>query len=155
MAVLGSIILILAVYGELAWPLPGSYNILFYDAFTILGVLVLGATASIMLREKMQNVGFLALMGGLVIIYYGISGYNLGMTAAPIALLGLYGFAGLAGIFFYPLTVLIDRTPIHKNKITGAWLTVIVIFAILIFLTAVLAAYIGFAAVPAHLLSPP
>lgn len=155
MAILGSFIFVLALYGELAWPLSGSYNILFYDPLIMLGVLILGATASIMLKEKMQNIGFLALMSGLVIAYYGISGYMINLTAAPIALLGLFGFAGLSGVFFYPVTLMIDRTPIHKSNVSGAWLAALVLFCLFLFLTACLAAYVGYAAVPAHLLSPP
>jgi putative membrane protein len=155
MAILGVFILIMGIYGEIAWPLPGSYNILFYDPYIILGVLILGTTVSIMLKEKMQNIGFLGLMGGLVIIYYGIQGYMAGLTEIPLALLGLFGFAGLAGILFYPVTLLVDRTPIHKNRISAPWFTLLVLFCVFIALTAGLAAFIGALALPAHLMTTP
>lgn len=155
MTVLGLFILVMGLYGEMTWPLPGSYNILFYDPYVMLGVILLGSTLTILLKEKMQNIGFLTLMVGFVMVSYGFGGYSLGLTAAPIGLLGLFVSAGLTGIFAYPVTLLMDRSSSTKKRPSNLWMVALALFWIFLLMTSVLAAYVASAAIPAHLLSAP
>jgi putative membrane protein len=107
--ILGSVISILAVWGEFTWTLPGSYNILFDDVFLLLGIIVVSFASSILLGRGVQAAGLLSLGSGLVTVWYGINAYWLGMTKEPEALLALYTLYGLSAIVAYPETRILDR----------------------------------------------
>ncbi|CAC12224.1 conserved hypothetical membrane protein [Thermoplasma acidophilum] len=152
--VLGMIITIMGIYGEMTWPLPGSYNILFYDPYLILGLILLMVAISLILKQKLQYTGIIALFAGLIAIYYGANAYIDKMTASPIAMLGLYIAFGLTGVFTYPTTLIYDLLP-GKAKVSKLWMVVLVIFWIGLVVSAVLAALTAIEAVPQHLLKPP
>ena len=155
MTVLGIFILIMGLAGEMTWPLPGQYNILFFDPYVMLGVILVGATVSMLLRQKLQNVGFLTLMVGLMLLDYGYQAYHLGLTSAPIALLGLYSAYGVAAIFAYPVTLLIDGADSKKGKSDIKWTIALVIFWIFLLLASIVAAFVASSAIPSHLLKAP
>jgi putative membrane protein len=155
LAVLGVLILILGLFGETQWPLPGSYNILFYDPYVMLGLLLLGFTLSVIYRQKLHYVGLLSFAVGLTLIYYGVMGYNTGLTSSPLALLGLYVAFGLSGILAFPVTLMIDSFVARKARITFSWKFVMALFWIFLILSTVLAAFIGTVALQQHLISPP
>ena len=154
LGVLGGAITVMGIYGEMTWPLPGSYNILFYDPYLILGLIILMIAVAIGLKQKLQFTGILALFGGLIAIYYGINAYLDKMTSSPIAMLGLYIAFGLTGVFTFPTTLIYDSLP-HKEKVSKIWTLILVIFWIGLVVSAVLAAVTAIEAVPQHLLSPP
>lgn len=145
---------IMALWGEFSWTLPASYNILFDDPYTLLGIILLGFVLSIKYEKKLQYVGLITLFTGLMVIEYGVSGYRLGLTLEPLALLGLYVSFGLAGVLTYPLLLTLDNYKSGKliNRIFMFWLAFFVIF---VTLGSLLSVYIGAEAVPAHLAHPP
>ena len=151
---LGAVITIMGIYGEMTWPLPGSYNILFYDPYLILGLIILMIAVAIGMKQKLQFSGIVALFAGLIAIYYGINAYLDKMTSSPIAMLGLYIAFGLTGVFTYPTTLIYDLLP-GKEKVSKLWTVVLVIFWIGLIVSAVLAALTAIEAVPQHLLKPP
>ncbi|TRM86276.1 hypothetical protein DJ526_10015 [Sulfolobus sp. A20-N-G8] len=132
-------------YGLIAWPLVSSYNILFYDLYPILGIGIIGIAVSIKYSYKLEILGFMALLYGLITIYYGIVGFQHNMTLEPIALLALYGLTGLSSIFFYPVSLFLDHGKYGK--------IFLVLDAVLLILAGLLAGYIGLEAVPEHLVS--
>ncbi len=156
-AALALFILVMGFYGEMTWNLPGAYDLLFYDPFILLGIILLGFVLSVKYKQKLQYVGLVALFAGLVLIEYGVAGYNLGYTSAPLDLLGLYVSFGLAGIFAYPTALILDKYKENgSNKpLSNKWLIWIVLFIIFITIGAVLAAFTGAAAIPSHLAAPP
>ncbi len=154
LGILGGIITIMGIYGEMTWPLPGSYNILFYDPYLIIGLILVIMAVSIAMKQKLQFTGILALFSGLIAIYYGANAYMDKMTSSPIAMLGLYIAFGLTGVFTYPTTLIYDMLP-GKEKVSKLWTVVLVIFWIGLVVSAVLAALTAIEAVPQHLLSPP
>jgi putative membrane protein len=154
LGILGGIITIMGIYGEMTWPLPGSYNILFYDPYLIIGLILLMMAVSIAMKQKLQFTGILALFSGLIAIYYGANAYMDKMTSSPIAMLGLYIAFGLTGVFTYPTTLIYDMLP-GKDRVSKLWTVVLVIFWIGLIVSAVLAALTAIEAVPQHLLSPP
>lgn len=154
LSILGGIITIMGIYGEMTWPLPGSYNILFYDPYLIIGLILIMIAVSIAMKQKLQFTGILALFSGLIAIYYGANAYMDKMTSSPIAMLGLYIAFGLTGVFTYPTTLIYDMLP-GKEKVSKLWTVVLVIFWIGLIVSAVLAAVTAIEAVPQHLLSPP
>ena len=155
LAVLGAVIMILALYGEFAWPLPGSYNILFYDAYLMLGIVLVGFTASVALKQKLHYMGLLSLGIGLALLCYGALGYNIGLTQSPLALLGLYIAFGCAGILAFPVTLMIDSFIYTKAKIALPWKVVMALFLLALITATVLASLLGVVSLQAHLLSAP
>ena len=154
LGILGGIIVIMGVYGEMTWPLPGSYNILFYDPYLILGLIILMMAVALGLKQKLQYTGIIALFAGAIAIYYGANAYLDKMTSSPIAMLGFYIAFGLTGMFTYPTTLIYDMLP-GKGKVSKGWTVILVLFWIGLIVSAVLAAVTAIEAVPQHLLSPP
>lgn len=154
LVILGGIVLIMGIYGEMTWPLPGSYNILFYDPYLLFGIILVAVSSSIVLRQKLQFSGILALFSGLIAIYYGVNAYLDKMTSSPIAMLGLYLSLGLTGMFAFPATLIYDLLP-SKDKVSKFWTVILVLFWIGLIVSSVLAALTAIEAVPQHLLKPP
>jgi putative membrane protein len=142
---LGAFITLTGIYGLIVWPLISSYNILFYDLYPILGIGIIGIAISVKYNYKLEVLGFMALLYGLVTIYYGVVGFQHSMTSEPIALLALYGLTGLSSVFFYPVSLFIDYGKYGK--------IFLILDAILLILAGLLAGYIGLEAVPEHLVS--
>lgn len=154
LGILGGIIVVMGVYGEMTWPLPGSYNILFYDPYLILGLIILMMAVALGLKQKLQYTGIIALFAGAIAIYYGANAFLDRMTSNPIAMLGLYIAFGLTGMFTYPTTLIYDMLP-GKGRVSKGWTVILVLFWIGLIASSVLAAVTAIEAVPQHLLSPP
>jgi putative membrane protein len=154
LGVLGVVILIMGFYGEMTWPLPGSYNILFYDPYMFIGMILVMMAIAIGYRQKLQYVGILAFFAGIIAIYYGANAYIDKMTSSPIAMLGLYIAFGLTGVFTFPTTLIYDMLP-GRDKVSKGWTVILVLFWLGLIISAVLAAITAIEAVPQHLLSPP
>ncbi|MCL4349322.1 DUF981 family protein [Ferroplasma acidiphilum] len=154
LGILGAIIVIMGLWGEMVWPLPGAYNILFDDPFMFLGIIVLMMAGTIALKQKLQYVGILAFFAGIISIWYGANAYVDKLTSSPIAMFGLFLAFGLTGVFTFPTTLIYDILP-GKTKVSNVWTVVLVLFWIGLVVSAVVAALIGLEAIPAHLVSPP
>lgn len=155
-AVFGAFMVISGLWGQFTWPLPGSYNILFYDMYALAGLVFIAMAWSIRSGADLQNVGFFSFMLGFVSIYYGYIGYTLGMTTSPIGLLALYSLFGIAGVLGCPLTLMLDRIRSGARvSVDSRWVALLAIFLIVLVLGSLLAIYIAAAAIPAHLANPP
>ncbi len=155
LALLGGYIFLTGLYGQFFWPLPGSYNILFYDIYPLVGLIFIGTAWAMRIKSQLRFIGILSLLLGAVAIYYGITGYDLNFTSAPIALLGLYSSFGIVGILGYPVSLMIDRAESGIKNRSIAWVAVIAIFCVFLFLGSALALFIASSAVPQHLLNTP
>lgn len=157
LALIGVYMFVTGLWGQFTWPLPGSYNILFYDPLLSFGILLVAFAIAIRTKAKLEYVGFLGLMMGVVAIAYGFEGYKIGLTSAPLALFGMYLAYGVAGIFSYPVSLIVDRRLPGLKKRSGISLNVIVIvlFLLLILLASALSAYVGVSAISAHLITAP
>lgn len=155
-AILGVYLLIMGFWGQFTWPLPGSYNILFYDPMISFAILLISFSLAVKYGVRLEYVGFLGLLVGIMVIVYGIEGYGLGLTQSPIALFLMYFFYGIAGIFAFPVSLIADRLPgIKKGKIWKGWHIILITFWIILLLASCLSAFTGVLAIPAHLLSAP
>jgi putative membrane protein len=151
----GAYMVVMSLWGQFTWPLPGSYNILFYDPLLSFGLVLLAFSISIMYKVKLEYSGFFGLLVGVMVIFYGIRGYGLGLTSAPMALLGLYFLYGAAGVFSYPVALIADRLPgLKKNPWVG-WHVCLAIFWVFMLVASLVAGYIGISAIGGHLLSAP
>lgn len=155
MALLGGYALITGLYGQFTWPLPGSYNILFYDVYTLMGLLMVGFAWAFKNGSRMSPVGFLSLLLGLMVLLYGVFGYLQGLTEEPILLLLLYIGYGFAGILGFPVTVMLDRAKDGIKNRSKLWIALVLLFSLTLFIGSLTSLAIASLAVPAHLLSPP
>jgi putative membrane protein len=155
MAVVGSIMTVSSLWGQFTWPLPGSYNILFYDPMLAFGIVVLSFALSIKFNVRLEYSGFLGLLVGIMTLLYGWQGYSIGLTQAPIALLGLYLCYGAAGILAYPVSMIADRLPGLKKNPWFGWYICLVLFWLALLAASLVAGYIGMSAIGGHLLSTP
>ena len=154
LGILGVIIVIMGIFGEMTWPLPGSYNILFYDPYLLFGIILVSVSSSIILKQKLQFSGILALFSGLIAIYYGVNAYLDKMTSSQIAMLGLYLSLGLTGMFTFPATLIYDLLP-SRDNVSKFWTVILVLFWVGLIVSSALAALTAIEAVPQHLLKPP
>jgi len=113
---LGVISTALAVWAEEAWPLPGSYNILFTDVFLLFGITLVVLAVCMATTSKLQYAGIFALVAGGIAISYGWNVYILHMTKAPLETFMLYGAFGLAGILSFPATIVTDHYLAHPES---------------------------------------
>jgi putative membrane protein len=111
----GMIATTLALWAEVAWPLPGSYNILFTDVYLLFGLTLVMLAVSMAFSLKLQYVGLFALVAGGVTIGYGWNGYIFNMTKEPLETFLLYGAFGLTGILAFPATLVADRYLAHPD----------------------------------------
>ena len=153
LAALGAYMFVSGIFGQFTWPLPGVYNMLFYDIYPFIGLLFICAAVSIYRKLKMQYIGFFGFLLGIMSILYGVNGYLLGLTKAPLAFLGLYAAFGMGGLIGWPVTLMMDRAEAGIKNRSLAWIALIVFFWIVLFLGSMLALYIGASAIPAHLAS--
>ncbi len=155
LAVLGGYALLMGIYGQIVWPLPGAYNILFYDVYVMFGLVMVSLAWALHSDLKARYAGILSLLAGAVTILYGISGYSLDLTSAPIALLALYGLFGFGAILAYPVTIMIDRAQERVKNSSTFWIALVGLFALVMLVAGLLALFIGVSAIPGHLASPP
>ncbi len=106
---MGLIIFSIGLWGEVVWPLPGSYNILFFDPYVLLGMVLLGFAVCVSTGRRTQYIGLLAAMTGLLSIYYGSYAKYDALTKEPLAMFLLYVALGLTAVFTFPVTLWIDR----------------------------------------------
>jgi putative membrane protein len=155
MILVGGYLTILGFFGQFTWPLPGSYNILFFDPMISFGLVTLAFAIAIRWKVNLEYAGFFGLLVGIMTLIYGYQGYSIGLTLEPIALLLLYVFYGIAGIFSYPVALIADRLPGLQKRPWIGWHAMLVIFWLALFAASVTSGYIGMSAIPGHLLTPP
>lgn len=147
-------ITVMGFYGQMTWNLPQPYNILFYDPFFIFGLVVLAFVASVWLGVELKYAGLLSFLAGLMLIFYGATGYSLGLTRIPLLLLLLYSSLGIAAILAFPVLTLLDSASEGKIKNpSGAWSAIIALFFIFTIIGAIVAAFIGANSLAPHLIA--
>lgn len=154
---LGGVIVIIGLWQEMTWPFPAGtslYNIAFGDVYLMFGIILLSMALTIAFKQKLQIVGFFALLGGIMASYYGSIIYSQGLTKSPLATLAMYTAFGIAGFFTYPATYAYDSMASGKSPGKG-WGIMLVIFWLFFIFSAALAAVIGVPAVLEHIQSTP
>lgn len=170
---LGAILLVFGLWGSMTWPLPGSYNLLFFDAIVMLAFVLLAYGLLALGSLPVHFAGIMALVAGAGIIYYGWRAYQLGLTNSPIEMFLLYLGFGAAGVLAFPATLFADlfviapyrpsvsatgteaRVEARAMSASGVWTGLIVLFLIVLVLAGISAIVFGFNVAWSHLESPP
>ncbi len=157
LAVLGGYMLVSGIVDQFLWPLgiTSPYNILFMDPYVSFGIVLLAFAMAIRRGIQLQFVGLLALLIGVMAIWYGYNGYVLQLTQDPFELLMLFTLFGVAGIFSYPATIVMDRLPGYQKSVWGGWHALLVICWLAFIFAGLGGMYAGATAVAGHLVSPP
>ena len=109
LGLMGGLAVGLGGWGEIAWPLPGAYNILFADVYLLLGIVLVSFAASVLILAKLAYTGLLAASVGAITVGYGVSAFQLGMTREPLVMLALFAGFGLVAMLTLPATLVADR----------------------------------------------
>ncbi len=169
LTLIGGLLGLFALWGEFTWPLPGSYDLYFFDPVLLLALLTVGFGLAVVLRLPTHFVGMLGVVIGCGVIYYGARAeYYLKLTQDPFETLLMYLAFGGVAIMAYPATLYVDwfvtgRANPSLQPIGSAatptsprvWTTLLGIFLILVLLAGIAAAAYGLSAAWGHLESPP
>jgi putative membrane protein len=168
LGLLGGVIGLIALWGEFFWPLPGAYNLFFFDPLLMLSLLLVAFAIAVWNRLPTHLVGMLGAIIGVGILFYGIRGYEISLTKDPFETLLMYlGFGALA-IGSYPVTLFLDwfvigptvpgEDPLPSSPTPDyptLWMVLLGLFMAIVILAGVAAVEYGISAAWAHLASPP
>ncbi|MGI0054549.1 MAG: DUF981 family protein [Thermoplasmata archaeon] len=162
--VLGSITGIIALWGELTFPLPGSYNVFFFDPLALLALLIGTFGLTVWFRLPTHFVGVLGVVVGSGIIFYGARAFQLGLTTDPLETFLLYLAFGCLAIgsiiptLFMDWFVLGPKSPnVQPIGSSGTpefprlWTALLAIFLAVAFLAGLAALLYAFGIVWGHL----
>ncbi len=161
LGILGGFLTLLGFWGEFTWPLPASYNLLFYDPTILVGILLLGFTATVWTNVPTQYVGVVGVVAGAGVIYYGARAYLLGLTTEPLEMFLMFLAFGALGVLSYPATLFLDLyvTPAAHGTtaapIGTIWKLALAVFLAMAVLAGVAAILMGFNTVWSHLAKAP
>ena len=168
LGLLGLFLGVVAVWGELTWPLPGQYNLFFFDVVLMLSILLVAFALAVWYRFPTHMVGMLSVIVGLGVLFYGVRAYQLGLTEQPFDTLLLYLAFGGTAIMAYPVTLFVDWfvvgpttpgvDPLPSDptpRYPWLWRVLLGLFFGAVFLAGVAAVGYGISAAWGHLASPP
>ncbi len=151
----GIYLFIISLIGQITWPLPGSYNILFFDPLMSLSIVLIGFAWSVRSRIKIHYVGLFSLLVGLMTIDYGITGYMIGLTQSPLAFMGLFVTFGIVGVLAFPVSLIMDNQPGKTSSHPKLWFSLVALFWIFLILATVIAFLVAGLSLYPHLSTPP
>jgi uncharacterized membrane protein len=170
---LGALIGIFALWGELTWPIAGfptalSYDLFFFDMLLLLSLLLIAFAVSIRLRLPTHFVGMLGVIIGLAVLFYGFRAWQLQLTEDPLETLLMYMAFGAVSIGTYPVTLFIDWFVVGP-QVPGAdplpskttpdypwiWRILLGTFLLLVVLAGIASVWYGIDIIWGHLGAPP
>jgi len=173
LGLLGGLLGIFSVWGELAWPITGfpgaqSYDLFFYDVLILLSLLLITFALAVRFRYPLHMVGMLGVIIGLCVFFYGVRAYQLSLTEHPLETLLMYLAFGGVSILSYPATLFLDWFVVGPSN-PGAdplpstptpnypwiWRILLGLFFVVVILAGIAAVLYGIDAAWAHLASPP
>ena len=177
MGSLGTVLGLLALWGEFTWPLSldiggsnvlAAYDLLFFDSLLMLSFLLVSFAIAVNLRLPTHFVGMLGVVIGFGIMYYGYRGYTLSLTEEPFETLLLFLAFGGVAVLSYPVTLFVDWFVVGPS-VPGAdplpsgptprypkmWMALLGLFMVVVILAGIAALLYGFDTAWAHLASPP
>ena len=132
------------------WPFPGplsAYNMLFGDPLMILGLLLMAGSLMIYKQQNLRSISIPGVMLGIYLFIESAAMVNFKLETGDelVSALGLYVMSGLSAVYSLVLFV----KPENGKKY------LYYIGFILLALTALIALFIGYAAIYQHLQAPP
>ena len=171
LTLLGIGIGIVAVWGELTWPIPpafGGYDLFFFDPLFMLALILIGFGFLVYRGLPTHFAGILAAVSGAGIVYYGARGYLIPLTLDPLETFLMYLAFGAVGLLAFPATLYVDWFVVGPTKESASplpsgatpdypwlWRILVGLFLLAVIGAGVASILYGFTAAWAHLASPP
>jgi putative membrane protein len=168
LGLLGGFLALFGIWGEMFWPLPGAYNLFFFDVVVMLSLLLVAFALAVHQKFPTHFVGMLGVVIGLGVLFYGVRAYQLNLTKDPWTTLLLYLGFGTVAILSYPATLFVDwfvvgpaspgSDPLPSPPIPNypwIWRILLSAFLLVVFLAGLAAVGYGIETTWGHLASPP
>jgi len=171
LALLGGGIGLVAVWGELTWPIPpefGSYDLYFFDPLFLLSLVLIGFGIAVWKGFPTHMVGIVTAVSGCGIVYYGTRGFLVGLTEDPLETYLMYLAFGAMAIAAFPATLFVDWFIVGPKNAAASplasadtpayprmWYILVGGFLALVVIAGIAAVAYGFTSAWAHLASPP
>jgi putative membrane protein len=168
LAVLGAGIGLVAIWGETTWPLPGAYDLFFFDPLYMFSLILIAFGIAVWRGLPTHLVGILAAVMGSGIVYYGARAYELSLTKDPLETFLMYLAFGGMGIMAYPATLFIDWFVVGPTNARASplpsgptpdypwlWRVLVGLFLVVVVVAGIAAVAYGFSSAWSHLQSPP
>ena len=162
--ILAAVVGIIGLWGEMTFPLFGSYNTLFFDPLVMLAIMIGSFGLAVWLRLPTHFVGALGVVIGSGVIYYGARAYQLPLTQNPLETFLLYLAFGALAIGTLIPTLFVDWYivgPKNPNvqptaspptpEYPGLWTVLLSGYLGVTFLAGLAALFYGFSIAWAHL----
>jgi putative membrane protein len=150
--VLGLYLLGTDIYSQMAYSSPTYYGIGFYavNALFPLVLIMAGLAAYRENASYLEHVSFLALIGGVISVYYGLAAFlSSTYTVSSSVMFVMYVFFGLAGVLSYPASEIVEHlTSPSKKKVTFNRHLVMVFLWFFVFVGSLLALYLWTTTLP-------
>lgn len=173
LGILGGLIGIIAIWGELTWPFGfaaplSAYNLFFFDPLLLLAILLVAFPLALRFRYPTHFVGMLGVFVGMCIAFYGTRGYQLSLTKDPLETFLMYLAWAAMSIGIYPATLYVDWFVIGPSNpgtdplpspptpnYPKLWWILLGLFMFLVVLAGVAAVLYGIDTAWGHLSGPP
>ncbi len=173
LGLLGATIGIVAIWGELTWPIQGfpgatSYDLFFFDPLVMLSLVLIAFALAVRSRYPTHFVGLFSVVAGLGVLFYGFRARQLNLTEEPLETFLMYLAFGTAALLAYPATLYLDwfvvgptapaADPLPSTatpRYPWLWRLLLGLFLLALILAGIAAVAYGVAAAWAHLASPP
>ncbi len=181
LGIVGGVIGILALWGEMTWPLNvtvdgsnvlASYDLFFFDMLLLLAVLLISFAVAVNLRLPTHFVGMMAVVIGFGVGFYGYRGYTMSpaLTLDPLETFLLYIAFAATSVLSYPATLYVDwfvtgpttpasaplaSDPKPRPQFRLMWNVLLGLFLLAVIGAAIAAVAYGFDIGWAHLAAPP
>lgn len=140
--VIGICMFMISAYLKVTMSMPEPFIHLILNPVMAASIVFMAFALTVDARKEVHYVGLLALLTGLLTIYYGIIGYQLGVTSVPTDFGIIYASFGMAGVLAFPVSLIMDIAPGMTKKhswVWGAYLTLFWVFLAIGTVTAFLA----------------
>ncbi len=140
--IIGICMFLISAYMKVTMQMPEPYSYLILNPLMAASIVFMAFALTVWAKQEAHYVGLLALLTGLLTLYYGVAGYQLGITSVPVDFGILYASFGMVGILAFPVSLIMDIVPgmtKRHSRMWGAYLTMFWVFLAIGIATAFLA----------------
>ena len=140
--IIGICMFLISAYIKVTMQMPEPYSYLILNPLMAASIVFMSFALVVWAKQDVHYVGLLALLTGLLTLYYGVAGYQLGITSVPTDFGILYASFGMVGILAFPVSLIMDIMPgmtKRHSRMWGAYLTLFWVFLAIGIATAFLA----------------
>ena len=119
--VIGVCMFLISAYLKVTMQVSEPYTNIILNPIMAASIVFVAFALAVETRQEVHYAGLLAMLTGLLTIYYGIVGYQSGITSVPTNFGILYAAFGMVGIFAFPVSLIMDIAPGMTKRHSWAW----------------------------------